>query len=283
MLSTRQIELFCALYEEKSVVKAANAVGMSQPNASRLLKDMRNGLDDALFISVHNALEPTEYSDSMYPHMREVIDKLIEIESIRKNTEVVYQKLNVKMAASDYFLHVVCPRLIDSVSEYIDDMFIHMMPMLYDQNDVENRANELKRGRVDFVVHESAGLSETLTKKAILTDDWVLISPLGIDKSEISYIKNGRALVDSYFNEQDTCGSCSEFQTIIELVKAGVGYGAVPSRLVLGMSEFDVSKLDISAFKLYLYWRPDRSKDQRLHFLRKSIVKECSSLPIAKR
>lgn len=273
------MELFCALYEERSVSKAAAINQISQPSASRILKELREELDDELFISVNNQLQPTEYTEVLYPHLREILEKMNEASKVRKNLEAVYKKLRINIAGMAYFLQVVCPRLIDSVSEYIDDIFINMSAISPEISPKSSLENDLRLGRLDFVVHEHPNIGDNLTKKTIITDEWKIILPKDITKDELSFIRIGRSEVDSLFENSETCGLTFDFQTIIELVKASVGYSVVPSRLISNIPEIKAEPIDLPPYKLYLYWRPDRSKDQRLHLFRKAIVKECASLP----
>lgn len=72
---TRQMMLLAQLDRERSLVRAANAAGMSQPAASKLLQELEETLGVALFERHARGVEPTEYGEIMIRHAHSVLNE----------------------------------------------------------------------------------------------------------------------------------------------------------------------------------------------------------------
>lgn len=75
-LKTRQLLLLVALAEEGNVHRAAQALSMTQPAASKLLRDLEDVLDVSLFERLPRGMRPTWYGESMIRHARMVLATL---------------------------------------------------------------------------------------------------------------------------------------------------------------------------------------------------------------
>lgn len=65
-----------ALFEERSVSRAAEKLGMSQPAVSRALKRMREMLGDPLFVKSQRGVEPTAKAFALVSCAHEVLSKI---------------------------------------------------------------------------------------------------------------------------------------------------------------------------------------------------------------
>ena len=75
-LKTRQIVLLVHLDEQRSVVRAATAAGMTQPAASKLLGELEEALGVALFERHARGVEPTWYGEILVRHARAALAEL---------------------------------------------------------------------------------------------------------------------------------------------------------------------------------------------------------------
>lgn len=69
-LKTRHLLLLIAIGEEGNIHRAAETLNMSQPAASKLLKDLEDVLGLALFERLPRGMRPTWYGESMIRHAR---------------------------------------------------------------------------------------------------------------------------------------------------------------------------------------------------------------------
>lgn len=75
-LKTRQLLLLVALAEQGNIHKAAQALSMTQPAASKLLKDLEDALDVSLFDRLPRGMRPTWYGETMIRHARVALGSL---------------------------------------------------------------------------------------------------------------------------------------------------------------------------------------------------------------
>jgi DNA-binding transcriptional LysR family regulator len=86
-LKTRQLLLLQALAEEGNIHRAAEVLSMTQPAASKLLKDLEDVLGVELFERLPRGMRPTWYGESMIRHARMALASLSraheEVEALR--------------------------------------------------------------------------------------------------------------------------------------------------------------------------------------------------------
>jgi DNA-binding transcriptional LysR family regulator len=75
-LKTRQLLLIVALSEEGNIHRAAQVLNMTQPAASKLLKDLEDVLGVSLFERLPRGMRPTWYGDTMIRHARAALASL---------------------------------------------------------------------------------------------------------------------------------------------------------------------------------------------------------------
>ena len=75
-LKTRQLLLLVALAEEGNIHRAAQVLNMTQPAASKMLKELEEVLEVTLFERLPRGMQPTWYGESMIRHARMVLTNL---------------------------------------------------------------------------------------------------------------------------------------------------------------------------------------------------------------
>jgi molybdenum-dependent DNA-binding transcriptional regulator ModE len=75
-LKTRQLLLLVALAEEGNIHRAAQVLNMTQPAASKLLKDLEDVLEVPLFERLPRGMRPTWYGETMIRHARMALASL---------------------------------------------------------------------------------------------------------------------------------------------------------------------------------------------------------------
>ncbi|AKK66996.1 LysR family transcriptional regulator [Xanthomonas translucens pv. undulosa] len=86
-LKTRQLMLLLAIEEEGNIHRAAETLNMSQPAASKLLKDLEDMMEVPLFERLPRGMRPTWYGEAMIRHARIALSSLgeagAEIEALK--------------------------------------------------------------------------------------------------------------------------------------------------------------------------------------------------------
>lgn len=75
-LKTRQLFLLAALSEEGNIHRAAQALNMTQPAASKLLKELEDVLGVSLFDRLPRGISPTWYGETMIRHTKAALASL---------------------------------------------------------------------------------------------------------------------------------------------------------------------------------------------------------------
>jgi len=75
-LKTRQLLLLIALADEGNIHRAAAVLNMTQPAASKLLRELEEMLDVVLFERMPRGMRPTWYGEAMIRHARAVVGSL---------------------------------------------------------------------------------------------------------------------------------------------------------------------------------------------------------------
>ncbi len=77
-LKTRQLMLLTAICDEGNIHRAAEVLNMSQPAASKLLKDLEDMLGVSLFERQPRGMRPNWYGETMIRHARIALSSLRE-------------------------------------------------------------------------------------------------------------------------------------------------------------------------------------------------------------
>src|SRR5450830_430950 len=76
LLDVKLLRLLDLLYSTRSVTRAAELLGQSQPTVSIWLGKLREQLGDPLFVRMPTGMQPTPRTDALMSDVREVLDSL---------------------------------------------------------------------------------------------------------------------------------------------------------------------------------------------------------------
>ncbi|MDV5168703.1 LysR family transcriptional regulator [Photobacterium rosenbergii] len=105
------LHVFLALMQTHSTTRAARKLGRSQSYVSKVLAQLREDLDDPLFVRTAEGLTPTSYAVSIEPRLRSALDQV----NIALEPEEFDPKLLDKIT-----LHIIEPYLITIGKDIID-------------------------------------------------------------------------------------------------------------------------------------------------------------------
>jgi DNA-binding transcriptional LysR family regulator len=74
-LKTRQLTLLVRLDEERNLARAAAAAGLTQPAASKLLRQIETDFDVKLFDRLARGMAPTRYGEILVRHARRALSE----------------------------------------------------------------------------------------------------------------------------------------------------------------------------------------------------------------
>lgn len=116
MLSFRQIEAFRAVYVLRSMTRAADALFVSQPAVSRLIRDMEAAVGLRLFQRRKGGLSPTEEAIALYA---EVERSFVGIDKIERAATRIRERRGgtVRVCAVPALAHAFLPAVVERFLE----------------------------------------------------------------------------------------------------------------------------------------------------------------------
>lgn len=145
-LKTRQLMLLIAIEEEGNIHRAAEVLNMSQPAASKLLKDLEDMIGVALFERLPRGMRATWYGESMIRHARIALSSLgeagAEIEALKAG-----HAGNVGIGAIAGPAMTLLPPALAHITQQHPDLRVSL---LVESSDV--LLERLAQNRLDFLV-----------------------------------------------------------------------------------------------------------------------------------
>ena len=150
------IAAFQVLMEEKNVSRAAERLFISQPAMSRTLKRMRELFNDPLFTRTAHGLIPTPRAEALYQQVPAV---LIQLEAILNPGDFSPESYSgvFRIASSDVMDHIYV-RLVALLADIAPGVRLEHLSI------DDNFYDDLKSGKLDFVIHALAHSEENLIR-----------------------------------------------------------------------------------------------------------------------
>ena len=157
-ITLQRLQVFCAVYERGSITAAARALGLSQPTASRHLRDFEAGTGLSLFVLDGGRVAPTAQADALYADSRflgEGIGRLEgRIDALRKGS------------GSRFALVSVGPMMADAVAHALRDLrnALPQLELAVDVATAEHQMRMVRSGQADMgvIIGEVAVADERL-------------------------------------------------------------------------------------------------------------------------
>ncbi|HVZ01671.1 MAG TPA: LysR family transcriptional regulator [Dongiaceae bacterium] len=185
-LSTIDIRLllvFEALMRERSVSRAAQDVGMSQPAVSRALNALRQMLKDELFVRSPGGMMPTAQARDLAPPIREVLARM---QAIFESANFVPQASTrtFRLAASDHCAALVLPILEERLRREAPGIKLRVRPRRH-----LTVAGELDMGEIDLALGIALDLPSRIKKQVLFSEPYVCVMRRGhpLARPRLSY------------------------------------------------------------------------------------------------
>lgn len=106
------LRVFLALMEERSVTRAADRLGITQPALSNALNRLRDILQDPLFIRERYGMQPTPKAEELAPVVIEAIGQLDGLVLGQQTFDPMNAKMLVTIAPNSYVEYVLIPAVV---------------------------------------------------------------------------------------------------------------------------------------------------------------------------
>jgi DNA-binding transcriptional LysR family regulator len=136
-----------ALYDELSVSRAAQVLGMSQPAVSMALRKMRAIFNDPLFIRARGGVTPTPRAHALVQATRPLVDRLQEDLLTEEPFDPTLSTRTISIALSDVGEMVFLPKLLERFRKRAPRCAIRSVSMPPAQ-----LVHGLERGEIDLAI-----------------------------------------------------------------------------------------------------------------------------------
>ncbi|AYF43795.1 MULTISPECIES: LysR family transcriptional regulator [Halobacteriovorax] len=222
-----KLEYFCNIVETGSLQKASQKAYVSQPQLSKVLRQLEEELDTQLLIRRSDGVIPTPAGDKLYSYARETIDQANQMQLLIRD--------NVQASGNVYI------GTYDSISRYFFPDFIKYLRKLAPSLNIilstgrsSQKLKELKKGELDIAIIVSSGVkSRSLSEKIIYSDSFGLYHSQQIESSFLDHIIK---FPESIHFDATKLGfkhilSCDNLETVKSLTEQGLGVGLLPHRV----------------------------------------------------
>ena len=158
---------------ERSVSRAAQDVGMSQPAVSRALNTLREMLKDELFVRSSGGMTPTAQARDLAPPVREVLARLQAIFESASFVPVASTR-TFRLAVSDHCAALILPILEERLRREAPGIKLRIRPRRH-----LAIAGELDMGEIDLAIGSALDLPSRFKKQFLFSEPYVCVMRQG--------------------------------------------------------------------------------------------------------
>lgn len=170
-LDLRLLEVFEAIYVEKSLTTAALKFGMSQPAVSQSLTKMRGHFGDQLFVRTTAGMEPTPRARELFVSISAILREARGALMARPAFEAAVSEREFVIAASDLGAAALTPPLIDAVRRRAPHVRIVSV-----NADGRALADEMTAGGINLAIGNFSVLQAGIYQQGLYQETYVLLA-----------------------------------------------------------------------------------------------------------
>ena len=278
--------LFIAIYEQRSISKAAKILCITQSAASHALQRLRQHLKDDLFVRVSNQMLATPFAEQIYPVIKNALI-LIQSISMQKQSFDPNSIQTLKVAVHDEIEPIIFPKLVEHFQKL--NLIIQFSSIKLDRKTI---ITDLATQQIDFVIDLEQNLGEKIQFNKLAQDQFVVCTQqkmmdeaiyLASPHIGVSSRRTGVLVEDIYLNRQQFSRQiflrCQHYSTALQiLTQEPQLILTIPKnilahlRLAQNLNVFDVP-VDLPYINMGMYWHKDLELNLRHQFLRSEIFK----------
>jgi len=166
----KQLLLFDRLYETRSVTRAAEQLGQSQPTVSIWLAKLRAQLRDPLFVRTPQGMQPTPRADALIGQTRGVIESLRRLSAWEPDFAPATAERRFRICMTDASHITLLPQLLAHVRALAPQVRLEAARI------DGNTARALESGEADVAVGYAPWLESGIYQQTLFSQDWVCLA-----------------------------------------------------------------------------------------------------------
>ena len=295
MANIRSIDLnllavFDALFDARSVTRAAERLSLTQPTVSGMLQRLRNMLSDPLFVRTSHGILPTPRAEALAGPIKALLANA-QILVLAKAFDPASAEGTIRLCGSDYLQQAVIAPLIKEIRRHAPHLKVLVSP-----RPASGLTDLMARGEVDLCISLPEVTDPDLPALLLYRDRYVCIARKGhpLRSKRIStkqLCAFDHLLVDptgrSFWGPVDTVltglgqrrrvvAAVPSFHVLFELLDSGDFLAFAPERLLRGRCSrvkiFETG-LKIPPLEVTATWHFRVSSDARHTWLRETLIR----------
>ncbi len=275
-----------------SISAAADAMNVTQSAVSKQLSQLRNWLDDDLFIRTNEGMKPTPRALALREQIESILEQAAELTAEEHIPPEEFTGSFV-ISATDEVLQRITHSLVDRVSKNAPALRLVTLPLMKDY-----LVRQLEAGQVNLVVAVNWHAPESLMQKKLDSDPFVCVMhqnhPLARGNLTlkryadaihvlVAPLGNAEGVVDLELQRhglrRQVCASVSSFSLLSEKLLGEERITTVPSKVAKGLAKqgrFTIKSvpLKLPPTNYYALWHPRFSAEPRLRWMLDLIITE---------
>lgn len=278
-----------ALLDTRSVSRAAQKLGVTQPAVSGMLARLRDGFDDPLFVRTQRGVLPTPRAEALGAQVRKILGEVEQVLQAER-FDPARSSFTLHIAATDYAQRAVLLPFLGLIRAQAPGIRLAVRPVAPDF------ARQLAEGVLDLALVTPEMTPDTLRARKLFDEDYVVIARAdhasrdqlhdldvfcALDHAIMSHDGSAfagptDAALQQAGRARNVVASVPNFTILIDLIRRSDLIALVPSRLVLEEPGIFTAPppLVVPGFRKILAWHERLQEDAAQKWVRDRLT-EC--------
>ncbi|RDI54862.1 LysR family transcriptional regulator [Microvirga subterranea] len=297
------IHVFDALMRERSVTRAGEALGLSQPAVSAALNRLRHLLDDQLFVRRGNDMVPTPRAENLAEPIRDALGKLESALAGDRTFDPGAAERTFTLLGADFFSMLLMPDLATRIAAKAPKIALRFLDSA--KGDITRL---LQEDSIDAALERPLTIPDWIATELLFASPFAIIAPAGhpalagkvrpgsafpldlfcemphairsIDGSMQGYIDDA---LSSLGRKRRVSLALPHFQSVALVVAKGKFIAAVPSQFAhvvapsLNLAVFE-PPIPVPIPEIKLYWHNRHTDNPAHRWLRQQILESVRAI-----
>jgi DNA-binding transcriptional LysR family regulator len=175
MANIRTVDLnllvvFDALFDERSVTRAAHRLSVTQPTVSGSLRRLRQTFSDQLFLRTSHGIMPTPRAETLAAPIKSLLANA-EALATPKAFDPTTTETTVRVCGGDYVQHVIWTPFLKAVRSAAPKIRVSIAPRLAD----DVLAHAFAQGKMDIAVTSREAAPKDVTTRFLLRERYTCV------------------------------------------------------------------------------------------------------------
>ena len=170
LIDVKALQLLDVVYATRSITRAAEKLGLSQPTVSISLGKLRRKFCDPLFVRTPDGMQPTPQTDALIGRVRETLQSLLTLSEWEPDFNPSTAERNFRICMTDASHIALLPRLLSHARMVAPHVQFEAARI------DETLPYALQSGEADLALGFITGLNAGFYEQTLYTQDWVCLT-----------------------------------------------------------------------------------------------------------